>query len=170
MSEKKYGVLYRSLPGYPGPNQYICRHQASENVPILSLSRLTTPHFKRAAAMSLDEAGRVAYKWNNLDNTHKPAAVIQLNGDPEEVIDEEEALQYPDAISLELRAEAVRLQPAEKAVLKHLADTWNAYIALSPKLDLSYPDPHVTVRAAVHAIRGVIAMRVAKRADPDVWQ
>lgn len=123
-----------------------------------------------ATRMSLDEAARVAEKWNTFDFRMLPAQIVRLSTGPEEVIDEEEALQYPDAISLELRAEAVRLQPDEKAVLDHLTALWNAYLALSPKLDLSHPDPHAIVRDAVHAIQGVIAMRVARRVDPDVWR
>jgi len=172
MNDKKYGVVYRNLPGNKGLNHYISRPPLSDGKPLLSLLRATTCNRKYAAAMSLAEASEVAHRWNEFRSGYQPASIISLDAGLEEAIDEEEALQYPepDAVAMELHAEAVRLQPDEKAALQHLTNFWNAYLALPHRLDLSQLDPHAAVRNAVNAIQHVMAVRVAKRVDPDVWQ
>lgn len=172
MSENKYCVVYRALPSLGQRDYYIAKHNDVERTSILSLSRLTTQKPEYIAVMSLSAARNVASAWDYLDQQHSRAEVVPAPGTSQEVIDEEEALQYPepDAIALALRSEAVRLQPAEKVALDHLTEFWNAYSALPYQLDMSQPHLHDTVRNAVHAIQGAIAMRVAKRADPDVWR
>lgn len=60
-----------------------------------------------------------------------------------------------------------QLTDKEKHALKILGDFWNVYVSLPP----SVADPLCRdVLNAVHAIQAVIAVRVAMRCDPEVWQ
>jgi hypothetical protein len=54
----------------------------------------------------------------------------------------------------------------EKLVMDKLVDFWNAFVQLSesPKVN-----DQIQVMDAVHAIQGVLAMRVARRANPEIW-
>ena len=170
MSEKKYGVAYLPKPKLGRVTHYVSRNPGTEDKPILSMSRLTTMERKCAAAMTLAEASQVASTWNEFGYTQYPAAIVRLNDTSQEVLDEEEAIQYPDAVAMELRLEAVKLSVDEKVALQHLTNFWNAYLALPHPLDLSEFDPHAAVRNAVNAIQHAMAVRLAKRVDPDVWQ
>lgn len=172
MSEQKYCVVYRNLPTYKGTDQYIARHIGEGMTSVASFPRLITSKREYIAAMSLAEAREVAHKWEQFDRWHASAEVAFLFDTADAVIDEEEeAPQYPepDAIAVELRHEADRLQPDEKAALEHLAAFWNAYVALPPQSHASTLDTDRTVRDAVHAIQSCLGMRVARRVDPDFW-
>jgi hypothetical protein len=57
------------------------------------------------------------------------------------------------------------LTPDERAVLAALADAWNRFI----DLPLAHPDDRDEFRAAIHAAQNIVAYRVARRVDPDVW-
>jgi hypothetical protein len=54
------------------------------------------------------------------------------------------------------------LTPKEKETLQHLTNFWNSYLEL--------PDANgLYVVEEVHALQGVIALRVAKRINPEFW-
>lgn len=58
-----------------------------------------------------------------------------------------------------------KLTPAECDVLAHLVAAWNGYVALPDRDDLD----DVDFQNGIHAAQSAMAMRVARRADPDVW-
>jgi hypothetical protein len=61
--------------------------------------------------------------------------------------------------------QCVSLTSKEKAALDHLAQAWNEWIDLPGKSksdDVEFMD-------SIHRAQAMIAMRVARRADPDVW-
>lgn len=65
----------------------------------------------------------------------------------------------------ELSADELKLvgmTDKEKEVMQHLVDFWNGYLSL--------PDPQATqmVSEAVYVIQGVLAVRVARRVNPEV--
>ena len=53
----------------------------------------------------------------------------------------------------------------EKECLKHLADAWNIFIGLSAK----HPQDNSEFCTAIHDAQKLIAMRVARRVDKDIW-
>ncbi len=53
----------------------------------------------------------------------------------------------------------------EKLCLNYLADAWNAFI----KLDHKQPQDNPEFCTAIHAAMNLIALRVARRIDKDVW-
>lgn len=60
--------------------------------------------------------------------------------------------------------EKLSLTSEERAVLDNSAELWNAYLALDNRdVDL------IAVQSAVHSIQCIIAARVAKRVNPEVW-
>lgn len=61
----------------------------------------------------------------------------------------------------------VAMKDEEKEAMNRLVDFWNAYIELPDPDD---PETARTVRDAVHAIQGVLAVRVARRANPEIWR
>lgn len=61
--------------------------------------------------------------------------------------------------------ETVRLTPAELKVLGLSAELWNEYT----KLDQVHPDEFEELRHFVHQVQCLLARRVAKRANPEVW-
>lgn len=58
------------------------------------------------------------------------------------------------------------LTEVEKQALRHLEDFWNLYLEL-PGYDA---DDMRVIRDAVHTIQSIMAVRVAKRVDPDFWR
>lgn len=62
-------------------------------------------------------------------------------------------------------SEPVGLTEAEKAICKHLADAWNGFIALGEHELNDLAD----FRSAIDACHKEIALRVARRANPEVW-
>ena len=57
------------------------------------------------------------------------------------------------------------LNGSEKAVLEHLAKAYNTFCTL----DLVHPDEGNEFRAAIHQAQYLIARRVARRVDPEIW-
>lgn len=53
----------------------------------------------------------------------------------------------------------------ERRVLDLLAEAWNAYI----KLPLQYSLDRSEFAFYVNGCQGIVGLRVARRADPDVW-
>lgn len=58
------------------------------------------------------------------------------------------------------------LTDKEKEILGYLAIAWNAWIKL-PEL---YSDDVNEMKQAIHAAQQLIALRVARRVDRDVWK
>jgi hypothetical protein len=54
---------------------------------------------------------------------------------------------------------------AEKHVLNLLADAWNAYLALP----VQHPTEQTEFMYGVHRCQDIVAVRVARRADPETW-
>lgn len=65
-----------------------------------------------------------------------------------------------------LYTEPVGLTEAEKTICKHLADAWNGFIALESHEHNDLAD----FRSAIDACHKEIALRVARRANPEIWQ
>lgn len=59
----------------------------------------------------------------------------------------------------------VCLTAAEKSILAHVVTVFNAYLSLPNR----GADDDQEVCDGVHRIQNVFAMRVARRADPDIW-
>lgn len=53
----------------------------------------------------------------------------------------------------------------ERGVLRHLVGAWNAY----NRLDGTRPDEIAEFRQAIHRAQDLLAVRVARRADPETW-
>jgi hypothetical protein len=58
------------------------------------------------------------------------------------------------------------LTDMEKQALRHLEDFWNLYLEL-PGYDA---DDMRVIRDSVHTIQSIMAVRVAKRVDPEFWR
>lgn len=54
----------------------------------------------------------------------------------------------------------------EKDVLKNLLDAWQNFV----NLPLSLPDDVLEFKDAIHRCQQIIALRVARRIDEDVWR
>lgn len=59
------------------------------------------------------------------------------------------------------------LTESERKALNHLVEFWNAYVSLADTTGVRDTEE---VREAVHKIQGVMALRVARRVDPDFWK
>ena len=59
----------------------------------------------------------------------------------------------------------MKLSEQELAVLNSLASAFNEFV----KLDGHHPSDKEEFKRAIHVAQGIIACRVAKRVDPDVW-
>ncbi len=55
----------------------------------------------------------------------------------------------------------------EKILMDKLVDFWNEFTVLNQGGSLN---DQVRVMDAVHAIQGVLAIRVARRANPEIWK
>jgi hypothetical protein len=60
----------------------------------------------------------------------------------------------------------IGLTDKEKIVLDHLADAWNVFATLGNK----HPDDDTEFCAAIHSAQKLLAIRVARRVDKDVWK
>jgi hypothetical protein len=63
---------------------------------------------------------------------------------------------------------ASELTPAEITVVAQAAKLWDLFCSLHK--DGSNEDDAVCVQKAIHDIERVIGMRVARRANPDIWR
>jgi len=61
---------------------------------------------------------------------------------------------------------APALTEEERAILDHLADAWNLYCALRTRAASDDEE----MQRAIHAAQALIALRVARRANPEVWR
>ena len=59
----------------------------------------------------------------------------------------------------------MRLSETEKEVLRLLAEAWNKYLELN-----SNERDNDSFSAAIHDAQYIIALRVARRVNPEVWQ
>ncbi len=57
------------------------------------------------------------------------------------------------------------LSRSELEVLSALSEAWNKWIALDDK----HPDDNPEMKQAIHSAQLLVAARVARRADPGVW-
>ena len=55
---------------------------------------------------------------------------------------------------------------AEKMVLDNLVQAWNDFVSLENRSD----DDNTEFRDAIHRAQQLIALRVARRVDPDIWR
>jgi hypothetical protein len=53
----------------------------------------------------------------------------------------------------------------EREILKLLTEVWNKWL----KLEGKHPDDDSEMRRAIHSAQLLIAYRVAKRIDPEIW-
>ena len=53
----------------------------------------------------------------------------------------------------------------ESNVLDHLRNAWEAFLIL----DTEHPDEQNEFRYAIHLAQQIIATRLARRADPNMW-
>ncbi len=60
----------------------------------------------------------------------------------------------------------MKLSDEEIAILNHLADAWNSFCRLDNVLE---HDADEFMRA-IHLAQGKIAVRVARRVDPEIWR
>lgn len=58
------------------------------------------------------------------------------------------------------------LTEGEKRVVQHLADAWNEFV----KQPVEHPDDISEFKDAIHRAQNLIAYRVAKRAEPEVFK
>ena len=63
------------------------------------------------------------------------------------------------------RGPEVKLTDGERAVLDLLAEAWNAYV----QLPVQRPTDRQEFAYYVHGCQGLVGLRVARAADPDVW-
>lgn len=54
----------------------------------------------------------------------------------------------------------------EKECLKHLADAWDLF----SKMNIKHPDDDKEFKTAIHDAQKMIALRVARRIDTNVWK
>ena len=60
------------------------------------------------------------------------------------------------------------LTEAELEIMKHLTNAWNLFTEL-PRSKCEEPIDGVDFSDAIHAAQKVLALRVARRADPGIW-
>lgn len=65
-----------------------------------------------------------------------------------------------------LQTNATGLTADEKLCLKHLAEAWSVFVNMSAK----HPDDDSEFHTAIHDAQKMIALRVARRVDTDVWK
>lgn len=66
----------------------------------------------------------------------------------------------------DLRMDGPRLTELERDVLDRLASAWNAFVELERRAESDSAE----FAAAIHRAQNLIALRVARRVDPDVWR
>lgn len=60
----------------------------------------------------------------------------------------------------------MKLTDKEREVLGHLASAWNAWCDLTGKAQ----GDNSEFQTAIHDAQKLVALRVARRTDPDVWR
>lgn len=60
----------------------------------------------------------------------------------------------------------VALSADERAALDSLAAAWNQWLQIKRRA----PQDDLEFQGAIHRAQGLIALRVARRSDPDVWR
>lgn len=70
-----------------------------------------------------------------------------------------------DRYRYELPVAYLGLTEPEKECLKHLADAWNCFIQLEGK----HPSDNPEFCDAIHAAQKMLALRVARRVNTDIW-
>jgi hypothetical protein len=65
-----------------------------------------------------------------------------------------------------MRLVVSRLTATELGVLQHLTDAWNSFVAMPEQ----HPADAEEFAAALHRLQAIIAMRVARRANPEIWR
>ena len=65
----------------------------------------------------------------------------------------------------ELKIVIPNLDKTEREVLRLLGDAWDEYL----KLPVDHPSHQADFVAAIHSAQRLIAIRVARRVDPDAW-
>lgn len=58
-----------------------------------------------------------------------------------------------------------KLTAAEKTTLDYLVKSWNSYLLLEE----THPDYTDEFRHAIHICQQLIAVRVARRVNPEIW-
>lgn len=58
------------------------------------------------------------------------------------------------------------LTPVERDLVEQLADVWNLYVTLDNRGE----DDDMQFMDAIHTAQQIIALRVARRVDPDIWR
>lgn len=58
------------------------------------------------------------------------------------------------------------LTDTEKDVLNHLADAWNSFCSLDNRLEHDTDE----FAKAIHSAQSKIAIRVARRVNPEIWR
>lgn len=77
------------------------------------------------------------------------------------------AIDAAMANSTEEPEDPVGMTSQEKVAMSHLEDFWNAYLALP---NVGGSETTETVCDAVHVIQGILAIRVARRVNPEIWR
>jgi len=98
----------------------------------------------------------LAHKVRWLENKECPRCVDAMMSD----------IATNSHIATAIPAPGPNLIPEELTVLGLTANLWNAYKGLPGQHN---PDDLLAVRHALHLIQGIVAVRVAKRVDPEVW-
>ncbi len=60
---------------------------------------------------------------------------------------------------------SVGLTDEEKEVLELSAQLWNKFI----RLHSPHPSDHIEMQLKIHGIQEMVALRVARRVDPEIW-
>lgn len=82
--------------------------------------------------------------------------------------DEEKVNQAIDILTIPNKAECENggyISEKEKAVLDNLKDAWNGFL----DLPVQHPDERIQFAIAIDACEQLIALRVARRAEPDFF-
>lgn len=73
--------------------------------------------------------------------------------------------ENPMAYWIENLPKNVGLTPQEKMCLEHLAQAWNIFESLEEK----HPSDNAEFCTAIHDAQKMLALRVARRVDTNVW-
>jgi hypothetical protein len=60
----------------------------------------------------------------------------------------------------------IQLTESEKAVLQATAEAWNQWVKLQNRTN----DDDIEFQQSIHQLQCLIALRVARRADPSIWR
>jgi len=107
--------------------------------------------------MPTDQAACMGCFVNNPNNWNNPN--WYKDWPPEWPVDSH---KYDSALML---SRYLGLTEMEKECLKHLVDAWNCFVQLEGK----HPSDNPEFCDAIHAAQKMLALRVARRVDTDVW-